>query len=128
MVLVSPLGGHTCLNVNHLNNNRQNQFVYERGLKCFTMSPNIRTGVVPRLKNDSDRMVGVSLVKPVFLTAAGRSSNPGGGLGLAMIVRSPTNSSEAKGSGILRDDILIAFSSLLGSYSAIRNNCCPKIC
>lgn len=62
-------------------------------------------------------MVGFSLKIPFdFLTAAGRSKSPGGGDGLAINILSPTNSFEAKGSGILRDDTLIDFSSFLGSY------------
>ena len=52
-------------------------------------------------------MVGFSLKIPFdFLTAAGRSKSPGGGDGLAINILSPTNSFEAKGSGILRDDTL----------------------
>lgn len=101
-----------------------------RGVKerNITISPSIRTGVVPRLKKDSDRIVGVSLMKPFdFFTAAGRSSNPGGGLGLAMSLLSPTSSSEAKDSGILRDDILIGSASLLGSCQQI-DRTVSKIC
>jgi hypothetical protein len=72
---------------------------------------------VPRLKKDSVLTVGFSLKKPSdFLTAAGRSKSPGGGAGLAINILSPTNSFEAKGSGILRDDTLIDFSSFLGSF------------
>jgi hypothetical protein len=77
----------------------------------------MRTGVVPRLKKDSVLTVGASLRKEPadFFTAAGRSKSPDGGAGLAINILSPTNSLEAKGSGILRDDILIDFSSWLGS-------------
>lgn len=83
----------------------------------------MRTGVVPRLKKDSVLTVaGASLRKEPadFLTAAGRSKSPDGGAGLAINILSPTNSLEAKGSGILRDDILIDFSSWLGSYQQIQ--------
>ena len=85
------------------------------------MSPSILTGVVPRLKNGSDRMTGASLRKAaVFLDGRPRI-RPGGGAGLAISGLSPTNSFEAKGSGIPRDDILTIL-SLLASLGSCHCN------
>lgn len=72
----------------------------------LTISPSIRTGVFPRLKNGSDRMEGVSFKNGACFLCGRPRIKPGGGAGFAINGLSPTNSFDEKGSGTPRDDIL----------------------